>query len=67
MSEMTRAKRLRKLREELKQLYATSPPDRCERYKRLMWNAQRELRLTQPERTALLDYCDELSGIGPRS
>jgi hypothetical protein len=62
---MTRTKRLRKLREEFKRLYVSTASDRGERVKRLMESAQRELRLDEREQITLLDYLDELNGIGP--
>jgi hypothetical protein len=60
MSGMTRTKRLRKLREELKRLYAagTSAEDV---FKRL----QSEAALTPDELEGLRVYCEDLYGIGP--
>jgi hypothetical protein len=60
VSGMTRTKRLRKLREELKRLYAagTSAEDV---FKRL----QKEAALTPDELEELRVYCEDLYGIGP--
>ena len=57
---MTRTKRLRKLREQLKQLHAAGK-SADDVFKRL----QREVTLTPDELEGLSVYCEDLYGIGP--